>query len=65
MPNSQTNLSIRIDKDLKKEFDKLCKELGMTMTTAVCIFAKQSVRERCIPFEITAISNNTSATENE
>lgn len=49
---AQTNVSIRMDEDLKKQFDKFCTEAGMTMTTAVCIFAKTVVRQQRIPFEI-------------
>ena len=44
---AQTNINIRIDEELKKQFD-----VGMTMTTAFCIFAKKTVREQKIPFEI-------------
>lgn len=29
---AQTNLNIRIDENVKIEFDKLCTELGLTMT---------------------------------
>lgn len=51
---AQTSLNIRMDENLKKQFDSLCEEIGMSMTTAVCIFAKKAVRERRIPFELTA-----------
>jgi addiction module RelB/DinJ family antitoxin len=47
-------LSIRIDDGLKKQFDRLCNEFGMTTTTAITVFAKTVVRERKIPFEIEA-----------
>lgn len=51
---AQTNINIRIDEKLKKEFDKFCSDVGMSMTTAFCIFAKKTVKEQKIPFEITA-----------
>ena len=51
---SQTNVNIRMDEDLKKQFDKFCSDIGMTMTTAICVFAKKAVKEQRIPFEITA-----------
>lgn len=51
---AQTNVSIRMDEDLKKQFDAFCADIGMTMTTAICVFAKKAVRERRIPFDITA-----------
>ena len=49
---AQTSVSIRMDADLKRAFDEFCTEIGMTMTTAFCVFAKTAVRERKIPFEI-------------
>ena len=51
---SQTNINIRMDSQLKEQFDKFCSEIGMSMTTAFCVFAKKAVREQKIPFEITA-----------
>ena len=51
---SQTNVNIRMDEELKKQFDKFCTDIGMTMTTAICVFAKKAVKEQRIPFEITA-----------
>lgn len=49
---AQTNINIRIDEELKQQFDKFCSDIGMSMTTAFCIFAKKAVREQKIPFEI-------------
>jgi DNA-damage-inducible protein J len=49
---AQTNVNIRMDADLKREFDSLCNDLGLTMTTAFTIFAKTVVRRQGIPFEI-------------
>ena len=51
---AQASVSIRMDADLKRQFDEFCSEIGMTMTTAFCVFAKTAVRERRIPFEISA-----------
>lgn len=47
------NLTMRIDDELKKQAEELFNELGMNMTTAFTIFAKQAVREQRIPFNIT------------
>ena len=49
---AQTNVNIRIDADLKREFDSLCNDLGLTMTAAFNVFARTVVRRRKIPFEI-------------
>lgn len=49
---AQTNVNIRMDADLKKQFESFCADMGMTMTTAFNIFARKAVREYRIPFEI-------------
>ena len=54
---AQTSINIRMDEDLKKQFDAFCSDIGMSMTTAFCVFAKAAVRERRIPFEISAASD--------
>ena len=48
----QTTMTIRIDDGLKRDFDKVCDDLGMPMSTAINIFAKKVVREKRIPFEV-------------
>ncbi len=55
---STTAISIRLDSDIKKQFDKLCKEFGISTNAAFNLFARTVVREKAIPF---AISLNTSA----
>ena len=50
----QTATTIRIDADLKAEFDKLCEEFGMSANTAFNIYLKTVVRQRRIPFTIEA-----------
>ena len=47
-----TNISIRMDSDLKAQADALFAELGMNLTTAFNIFVRQSLREGRIPFEV-------------
>ena len=55
---AQTNINIRMDSDLKKQFDLLCSELGLTMTTAFIVFARTMVRQQRIPFDITLENPN-------
>lgn len=52
--SEMTNVNIRMDKELKKQFEAFCNDVGMSMTTAFTIFAKKVVREYRIPFEISA-----------
>ena len=49
---AQQTFSIRMDAQLKKEFDALVEDMGMNATTAFNIFARAVVREKKIPFEI-------------
>lgn len=51
---AQTNVNIRMDADLKRQFEAFCADMGMSMTTAFNVFAKKAVREYRIPFEIGA-----------
>ena len=52
--SEMTNVNIRMDKELKKQFEAFCNDVGMSMTTAFTIFAKKVVREQRIPFEVSA-----------
>ncbi|SFG71059.1 DNA-damage-inducible protein J [Desulfotomaculum arcticum] len=47
-----TNISIRLDVELKKQAEQLFSELGMNMTTAFNIFLRQAVRQQRIPFDV-------------
>ncbi len=58
MANQTTNISIRMDTDLKDAAEELFNELGMNLSTAFNIFVRQSLRERAIPFTITEITPN-------
>ena len=50
----QAMVNFRMDQELKKNMDSICREMGMTTTTAFTIFATKVVREHRIPFEINA-----------
>lgn len=47
------NVTIRMDADLKREAELFFSDLGMSLSTAFAVFAKQALREQKIPFEIT------------
>ena len=49
---AQATFSVRMDETLKRQFDSLCSDFGMTASTAINVFARAVVRERKIPFEI-------------
>ncbi len=46
------NMSIRMDKELKKQADAMLSDMGLNMTTAMNMFLRQVVRQGRIPFEI-------------
>lgn len=46
------NVTVRIDKELKKEAEELFDDLGLTMSSAITVFIKQAVRQQKIPFEL-------------
>lgn len=52
MSGTTTNISIRMDTELKAQAEALFGELGMNLSTAFNIFVRQAVREGRIPFEI-------------
>ncbi len=55
---ASTSINIRMDADLKQQFEAFCTDMGMSMTTAFTIFARKAVREYRIPFEISGAAPN-------
>lgn len=51
-PMSTSNINIRIEESTKRDLESVCKELGLSVTTAFTIFAKKMCRERRIPFDV-------------
>ena len=49
-----TTISLRFDDKMKKDLDEMCEEMGMNLTTFFTIYAKKALRDRRIPFEISA-----------
>ena len=49
---AQSMVNFRMDAKLKKEMDKTCKSMGLTMTAAFTMFATKVIKEQRIPFEI-------------
>lgn len=61
---AQVNINIRVDEDLKNSFNKLCDDLGLTMTTAFTSFMKMSLQENAIPFKLERKKSLTSTLDN-
>ena len=49
---AQSVLSVRMDEKTKREFAGFCEEAGMSVSTAINLFARQTLRDRKIPFAI-------------
>jgi len=52
---AQTNVSIRIDEDVKRDAEALFSKLGLTLSAATNVFYRQAVRTQGIPFPLTAV----------
>lgn len=48
-----TNMTFRIDSEVKAEMAAICAQLGMTTSTAFNIFANAFVRAKGMPFAVT------------
>ncbi|MCL2009596.1 MAG: type II toxin-antitoxin system RelB/DinJ family antitoxin [Synergistaceae bacterium] len=53
----QTTFSVRMDSEIKKQFDDFCVQVGMNTTTAFNMFARAVLREKRLPFDVTIISD--------
>ena len=51
---AQAMVNFRMDEDLKREMEKTCKSMGLTLTSAFTMFAAKVTQEQRIPFEIVA-----------
>ena len=49
-----TTVSLRFDDEMKKQLDEMCDEMGMNLTTFFMIYAKKALRDRRIPFDVSA-----------
>lgn len=49
---SQVAMTVRMDADLKKAFDALCSQFGLSSNAAMNVFAKAVVQRGKIPFEV-------------
>ena len=62
---AQATINLRMDADLKRNMETICKAMGMNLTTAFTIFAKKVTAERRIPFEVSAPEDPFYSEENQ
>ena len=48
----QTAFTVRMDTEVKKKFDELCKDFGMSANTAFNMFARAVIKQERIPFNV-------------
>jgi DNA-damage-inducible protein J len=56
-------VSIRIDDNIKEQTDAILTDLGLNMSTAFNMFARQIIKQRGIPFPITMGADSSMANE--
>ncbi|MBR4545712.1 MAG: type II toxin-antitoxin system RelB/DinJ family antitoxin [Oscillibacter sp.] len=52
------NVTFQVDEDVKNAADALFNDLGMSLSMALNLFLRQSVRERGLPFMVSADTPN-------
>ncbi len=50
--DANVNVNIRMNRELKKQFEEFCEDVGISMTAAINLFVKKTVKGYRIPFEI-------------
>ena len=58
-----TNMTIRIDSDVRNQMNDICSKLGMTTSTAINLFINAFVREKGMPFAISLKNDNKTIVE--
>lgn len=53
-----TNVTIRMDNEIKKEAEELFNNLGLNLTSAINIFIRRAIAEQGIPFEVKKTNYN-------
>ena len=52
-----TNITVRVDKEVKREFDIFCENVGINSTAAVNMLIKAVLRNCELPFPVTDITS--------
>lgn len=58
-----TNMTFRMDSEVKTQMAAICSQLGMTTSTAFNIFANAFVRAKGMPFSVTIQEPENSVTQ--
>ena len=55
---ADTNMTIRMNREVKQQAQQIFANLGMDMTTAINVFLRQAISYRGFPFEVTLNTPN-------
>ena len=61
MESSSTNITIRMDRETKRDFEEFCDNVGINLTTAFNMFVKATLRARTLPFTVSDIDTRKQA----
>ena len=50
---NSSNINIRVDSKTKDDAEKIFKQLGLTLSSAIIVFLNQSINQNGIPFPLT------------
>ena len=54
---NQVAFTVRMDNSLKNKFEEMCENFGMSMSTAINVFARAVIKQKKIPFDIAYDTN--------
>lgn len=55
---TETRINIRIDKNTKKDAEKVFDKVGLSMSSAITLFLKRCINAKGIPFAVTYEPND-------
>ena len=55
---NNTSMTIRTDKDIKSQVQRIYSDLGIDLSTAINVFLRQSIMHNGFPFEVTLDTPN-------
>jgi len=58
-----STFTMRLDENVKREFEAVVNDLGMNMSTAITLFAKATIRRQAIPFDLVLMPMSAAQTE--
>ena len=62
---TKTNLTIKLEKEVRNEFNKLCDEIGISMAGALNALIKQAIRDKSMNFSLVNSNGFTKEQEDE